>query len=266
MNQSRALTAVTALSTTLMFLTACGGGSDGIDGAVWVNKGQVVDAGGTGINDVNVSVVLDKTYSATTDTSGNYELRLPKEYAYPTHFSGLATKQGIVPYPVFFTYESGKLSFINKTTTRAVQESDILFQSSMKVIHLGDSNYTGSSNSQFQFPNATGTVWSETATLSAAQSAKYTQLCISFFAKGIDDNSPNGQSTLSLSRNGQPGTYINQSIPPTQRDGSYSAINNCFSLQTFKAEDVIRVQLNSLPATSGDFDDFEFIAVTGVLK
>ena len=206
------------------------------------------------------------TLSATTDSNGNYTLNLPQDYAYPPHFSGLATKSGIVPKPVFFDYENGRMSFSEKTTTRLVKESDILFPSSMKVIHLGDSKYAGASNAQFQFPNATGTYWFETATLSAEQKSKYSELCISFYAKGIDDNSPKEQSILSVSLNGQAGTYNNYEVPPTARDGSYTIVNHCFSLQGFNAQDAIQAQLNSLPDSKNDFDDFEFIAVTGVLK
>ncbi len=250
----------------LLSLSACGGGGDDIDGPTWVNKGTLLDETGAGISGATVLVTLDKTYSTTTDSNGHYELKLPRDYAYPTHFSGLASKQGIVPQPVFFHYINGQMSFTNQITSRRVTDSDILFQSSMKVIHLGDSNYAGTSNSQFQFPNASGTAWSENATLSADQRAKYSKLCVNFYAKGIDDNSPNGQSTLSISNNGQMGSYQLQEIPITSRDGSYNVINFCFPLQAFHAQDIIRVQLNSLPDSKNDYDDFEFIAVTGVLK
>ena len=251
--------------TVLAALVGCGGGGDGIDGAVWTSKGSLVNESGAGIADAVVSVTLDRTYSATTDASGNYELKLPQAYAFPTHFSGLASKTGILPKPVFFSYQNGKLSFTSKTTTRALTESDIIFQSSMNVVHLGDSNYGGAANSQFQFPNATGIVWSESATLSAGQKAKYSQLCINFYAKGIDERPSGSRNTISISKNGQQGTYIVRELSATNSDGSYSVLNECFSLATFQAQDLVRVQLNSMPR-SGDYDDFEFIAVTGILK
>ncbi|MFT3780063.1 MAG: carboxypeptidase-like regulatory domain-containing protein [Ottowia sp.] len=256
----------TCLATALALLTACGGG-DEIDGAQWVSKGTIVDESGAGIGGVTVAVTLDRTYSTTTDASGNYTLDLPKSYNFPTYFSGIATKQGILPKPVLFTYKNERLSFTNRVTSRALLDSDVLFPASLNVVHLGDSNYAGTSNSQFQFPSASGTVWLDKATLDAEQKSKYSQLCIHFYAKGIErGEGDSGQSLISLSKNGQPGTYIVEGLPVTSSDGSYSQISRCFSLSSFQAADIVQVQINSQANSGGDYDDFELIAVTGLLK
>ncbi|WP_027016169.1 peptidase associated/transthyretin-like domain-containing protein [Comamonas composti] len=256
----------TTFYLTLMALLAGCGGEDEIQGPVWVSKGNFSDESGSGIADARISVELDRTYSATTDAYGNYQLRLPKDYNYPEHFSGLALKDGILPKPVLFSYKNAMLSFNNKVTSRPTKESDVIFQSSLKVTHLGDSNYGGTVNSQFQLSQAQATYWFDSFTFSEVQKSKYSRLCLSFYVKGLQRMSGNAQSTISVSKNGQPGSYVVSPLMPSNADGSYTRTSDCFSLALFQAQDVIRVQVNSLANSGGDFDDFEFIAMTGTLE
>lgn len=247
-------------------LAACGGGEDEqVDGPAWVIQGRVVDASGAGVGGATVSVALDKTYTASTGADGAYELKTPREYAYPAYLSGIVSKAGYLPKPLLLSYANGLLAASANISTRPTTDADLLFASGLAVTHLGDSNFSGSVNSQFQTPTASGTHWFDKATLSAGQKAKYSRLCVSFHAKGVQSGT-NVQDLVSISRNGEAGTYLVQAMPATDASGAYSVVNHCFSLATFAAQDLLQVQINSMQTSPGDYDDFEFIAVTGLLQ
>lgn len=235
-----------------------------IDGPVWTVNGAVKDAEGKPVADAEVSVTLDRAYIGKTNSNGEYSFDLPKNYSFPEHFSGLVNKAGYLPKPLLFGYANQQLSHQKLIETRPLTGADLLFPASLEVIHLGDSYYGGAVNSQFQFPNASGKYWLDSAVLSAEQKAAYRQLCISLHAKGIDERTTDN-NVLSLSKNGAVGSYMLQDMAATDQAGAYTEQQYCFNLDRFAANDRIQVQLNSSPK-NGDYDDFEFIAVTGLLK
>ncbi|WP_230660907.1 carboxypeptidase-like regulatory domain-containing protein [Psychrobacter sp. I-STPA10] len=269
-NKPNRLTLAVVSILSAMALTACGGGGDGGGEKeiipvipvqpknTWAIKGTVVDSNGNGLAGANVQLVMDREYNETTKADGSYTLYLPKQYKYPKHFAGVVTKQDYVPTTIVFTSTNNQPTIKTKSAPiRVVEDFDILFPASLQVHHLGDSNYTGSENSQFQYLNAHGKQWSATAKLSAAQKAKYNQLCIQGSYKGIQR--PN---EIIVSN----GTVNKVSITSdTDPLGGYSELENCVSIDEFKANEELTLSIKSV-YSQGDYDDFEFVNVRGVLK
>ncbi len=237
-----------------------------IDGEVWVVKGRVQDADNRYVENAKVSVVLDNIeYSTKTDKNGEYGLKLPKDFKYPEYLSGVIHAEGYKPKTLLLSYED-KTLFVdeesNSPTIHKLQEHDVIFFNGLKVIHLGDDSFSGSANSQFQV-KAQDIVWKDSFTYSAAKKAKYDEICISLMGKGIQSSS--SKDTISLSRNGEAGTFVTQGLKDSAESGIYSNIEHCFSLQSFNADEQIELRIQSGNASNG-YDDFEIINIEGAFK
>ncbi|MDA3441401.1 carboxypeptidase-like regulatory domain-containing protein [Acinetobacter bereziniae] len=259
------------LMITISVLAGCGGGGEGnqnIDGAVWSTSGKVIDDAGNPIAGAEVSVKLnDVKYSVKTDNNGNYRLKTPQDYDYPQFFAGIIKADHYKPVTVLFSYTNNHLGVDTKTsnpTLKKLQETDIIFFNGLDIIHLGDNQFTGSVNSQLQI-KAQGKVWIDHFIYSDLLKSKYDNICISFMGRGFNSIKDGSNDPISLSNNGQPGTYIVKILPDSAENGSFSQYKECFSLSSFKAGDKIQLQINSLPK-NGDFDDFEMINMFGELS
>lgn len=256
---------IAALVCSAVFLVACGGGGgdDGLEDPVWVTEGQVVDTNGVPVSDATVAVELDRLYSTSTDSSGRFTLRTPRNYNYPEYFAGYAQKVGYVPGQIFFWYQGGNLASSaagRAVSTPAATTQDVILPTGVNVIHLGDDNFAGSANSQFQ-KRSLGLYWEDHFNLTTATSS----MCVSFYAKGIETRSRTN-NVVSISNNGQPGTFQVADLIDSPASGSYEKQTHCFSLQGFQAGDRIRVAINSGIASNGDYDDFEFLGVAAKLS
>lgn len=247
-------------------LGACGGGGGGSAQAGWSVSGTVVDSAGDPVSDAIITVPLEEaTHTARTDAGGRYQLTLPQKGSYPSFFTGSVEKPGMVPQPVFFEYDSGKITWNAETTMDPVRGNDVVFPSTARVTHLGDSNYSGSVNSQFQFRYATGTVASESIVFDAGRRASYTRLCISLYAKGINPWSDANRTSIALIRQGATGSAVVRRLAPTSDDGSYSALRECFPLAPYAADSVLDLQVRA-GYDGSDYDDFEFIGLTAAFE
>ncbi len=251
-----------------MAITACGGGDElGIDGKpAFVNSGKWVDQSGNPIAGATVSVQLDRVYAVVTDASGSFELKIPRDYAYPQYFAGSISKAGFIPSPILFEFngQSQSSSVQGKSvSTRATTDADVVYMSGIGVTHLGDDSFAGSANSQLQL-SASGTFWIDKFVISPAQKSKYNQLCIFMLARGVQ--SANNDDLISLSKNGAPGTYLVNRLLDSDPGGAYSQLSSCFSLADFAAGDTVQLQINSGNKRGSDYDDFEFTNVLGLLS
>lgn len=252
-----------AVALCLIVLGACGGGGgSGSSDAGWTITGTVVDESGTPVPDAVVTVDLDETHQARTDAGGNYRVKLPQRESYPPFFTGVVEKPGMVPEPIFFEYEKGVVTWTSETTLEPMRDGDVVFPSSGQVIHLGDSNYAGSINSQFQLRYASGTLISESIVLSAERKARYTQLCISMHAKGINPWPEAVRTSLALGAQGTTAPALVRRLPVGDEDGSYSLVRECFPLAGFAAGTVLDLHIRS-GLNGSEYDDFEFIGLRG---
>lgn len=267
---------VRAIATAfcLVVLGACGGGGGGGSSSPpgWTITGTVVDETGAPVPDATVTIDLEETHTARTDSGGNYRLNLPQRPSsssqsgtYPPYFTGVVEKPGMKPEPVFFEYDNGVITWDNQTTLEPARDSDVVFPSSGRVTHLGDSNYTGSINSQFQLRYATGTLASESIILDAERKARYTRLCVSLHAKGINPWPEAARTSLALGAQGAAASPLIRPLPPGNDDGSYSALNECFSLVPFQAGTVLDLEIRS-GLNGSEYDDFEFIGLTAAFE
>ena len=250
-------------------MTACGGGEgSGVDGnPAFVTSGKWVDGAGAPIAGALVQVELDKVYSTVTGGDGAFTLKTPQNYGYPRYFAGSISKLGYLPTPIFF--ESNGTSFSSSVqgkavATRTSTEADVVFSTGIGVTHLGDDSFSGGANSGLQLV-ASGLVWLEKFALTGSQKQKYKTLCVQMLARGVQSIS--SKDYVSISLNGQPGTYEVQQMSDSDPAGSFSAQQYCFGITRFAADSIIQVQINSGndDGRRSDRDDFEFTNVLGQL-
>lgn len=260
---SKVLARLVSLGCAGAALAACGGGEgDALDGPVWITSGQVVDLNGAPVSGATVGVELDRVYSSSTDSNGRFTLRTPRDYNYPEYFAGYAQKAGHMPGQIFFQYQSGNLASSASgasVTTPVATAEDVFLPAGVSVVHLGDDSFGGAVNSQFQ-KRAQGIYWEDYFTLAAAAS----EACVSFFAKGVETET-RLDNVISISKNGQPGTFQVLDLRDSPTNGSYENQTHCFSLNGYQVGDRIRVAINS-GIEYGDYDDFEFVGVTAKLS
>lgn len=260
---TKVLARIASLGCAAVALAACGGGEgNSLDGPVWVTSGQVVDLSGAPVSGATVAVELDRVYSTTSDANGRFTLKTPRDYRYPEYFAGYTQKSGHMPGQIFFRYQSGNLASSASgasVRTPVATAEDVFLPAGVSVVHLGDDNFGGAVNSQFQ-KRAQGIVWEDFFNLPTPTS----QVCVSFFAKGVETGS-RLDNAVSISNDGRPGTFQVLDLSDSPSDGSYRDQTHCFSLSGYQTGDRVRVAINSGANTGGDYDDFEFVGVTAKL-
>lgn len=233
----------------------------------WVVKGRVVDNNQQVVENAKVSVLLENVeYSTKSDKNGEYALKLPQDFKYPEHLSGIVYAEGYKPTTLLLSYQNKTLYIdgeSNNPIIKKMQEQDVIFFNGLTVIHLGDDFATGSANSQFQI-KAQGISWKDSFIYSAAKKSKYDQICISLMGKGIQTDS-DVKNIIALSKNGQAGTSVSQPFKSSAESGEYTNLEHCFSLQSFNAEDQIELLIQSYDG-GNSYDDFEMINIEGVFK
>ena len=255
------------LCSGLLLISGCDDeDNQNIDGKVWETKGKITDETGQALSDVEISVTLNNVrYATHSKADGSYTLKTPQSYDYPKFLAGVIYRKDFKPETILWNYANQTLIQITTTANpklKPLKEQDVIFFKGLDIIHLGDDNFAGSANSQLQVPSQ-GKYWIDTFDYTAALKAKYSSICIQFNGRGIQ--SAGRDNTVSLSNNGQMGTYIVQDLQSTALDGSFTSLQNCFSLSSFPENSKVMLQINSQANSSGDYDDFEIINITGVL-
>ena len=120
----------------------------------YIINGKITQSDNSPIENATIYVTInDKFYQTQTSKNGTYSLSLPKNIDYPTFFAGTIKKDGFKPSTVQFNYSNGNISSISNSTDARLEvktESDIIIDSGLNIIHLGDDNFSGSVNSQLQ--------------------------------------------------------------------------------------------------------------------
>ncbi len=238
-----------------------------IAGDVWIVKGRVQDTDNRIVENAKVSVLLENTeYSTKSNKNGEYTLKLPQDFKYPEHLSGIIHAEGYKPTTLLLSYKNKELYIdqeSNNPIMKKMQEQDVIFFNGLKVIHLGDDAFGGNANSQFQV-KAQGIIWKDSFTYSAAKKAKYDEICISLMGKGIQTDNRT-LNTISLSKSNQTDTIVTQPLKASSDLGEYSNLEHCFSLQNFNTDEQIYLSIKSHNGVV-NYDDFEMINIEGVFR
>lgn len=196
---------------------------------------------------VNANSETNPVLLTTTDDQGRFAL-VAEDSLIPDSFVIVVTAEGFQPIaqPLSNTGDE-----IDASGIRMIQSSDnfILVEKRPSVHHLGDDNFSGTQNSQFQ-RNTEGGSLSRNFNLSADQ-ANLDELVLHWVAKGL-------QLDNTISINGNSLAIANNS----NIDGSFTELSI-----TLQVSGILRVGANTLSVESAlfsltnDLDDFEFVFI-----
>lgn len=240
--------------------------------------GSVADQSGAPIAGAEVAVTLAGTkYATASDASGQYALQFPVTDL-PQYFQAIASKPGFLPKSFPLIFSDGTVFTVNSSDevrTTAVTPQQLVFSNGIDLIHLGDDPFGSAAASQYQTAPA-GDTWTDSFTLTAPQKNQFSQLAISFEARGIECSSV----TIRLLQSGTQTGPSPQSLPGTPNTGTFASVSRTLSLATLQPGDVT-VQIQTASFTSqntttvtggregcvvGQKDDLEFLEVVGSLS
>ncbi len=183
---------------------------------------------------------VDESVEVFSDQAGNYRLFVSNELL-PPSFAVLASKEGFIPASQNVTKsESG--SYTVNFVMQDIPQNMVILEIEPAVHHLGNDEYGGAANSQFQ-QKTEGTTYVRDFEVSDFQ-LSFPQVEISLFAKGAENN-----NRLFIN-----GTQIGV-LDSSPKDGSFASVTLTFSSLLLKGTDTLTIQANY---GSGDYDDFEF--------
>jgi hypothetical protein len=211
--------------------------------------GRVRDAEGEPLEGVNVAVSLrQQTFDTLTDTDGDFELTLPGENL-PNNFLVLLTRDDLLPQGLNVNYDDETILIVNTNLVPATSDFYVVGEVDA-LTHLGNDEYTGSINSQFQ-KSTDGIHYQTSFNLTPAQ-ASANDVELRLLAKGLQRDNP-------LIVNDQRIGFLNQ-----------SATSGAFSETVFPIPNALLATNNTLQIEShydgSDYDDFEFARIVLVFN
>ena len=201
---------------------------------------------------VQVQLIGDSTFDAVirdvTDESGAYALCVQSDLI-PDNFLVAATREGYVPLTESVTQDGSSLQLIDLTLSPQTEDI-VVIEVDPIVHHLGDDNFNGQINGQFQ-RRSEGSLYQATFVLSDAQFAAQAAELV-FYAKGVQADNP-------VSINEQ----LVGTIPQSPADGSFSEVTLDVPMALFdQASELQLIEIESVRSSSSffsrDIDDFEF--------
>jgi hypothetical protein len=223
---------------------------------VVINKktisGRVVDENGNPVSNMTVKLEYlvngeEESSLAQTNSQGYYSISIDEDKLKnvdDTSFLIYAYKDGYIPVTNSFKINSNR-NFNIDFTTNHIKPNEVVLEIEPKVHHLGDDQYNGSINSQFQ-KNTEGIRFHKSFHITQSQYENYDYAELTFSAKGIQGTHYGDEVIL----NNQ--SYV---LEQSNADGSYKT----YSLNLDKNS--YNIGENNIEVTSGfyiDYDDFEF--------
>lgn len=199
---------------------------------------------------VQVQLIGDSDFDAVvrdiTDASGDYTLCLRSEWI-PENFIVSAVREGYIPVTEPVTQDGSSLQRIDLVLSPQADDV-IVIEVDPIVHHLGDGNFGGTINSQFQ-RRSEGAIYNATFALSEQQiSAQAADLV--FVAKGVQAENP---------------VLINNQlvgmIPQSPTDGSFAEVALRVPMTYFDEDSelqLLEIQSVATSTSGSDIDDFEF--------
>lgn len=205
-----------------------------------------------------------QSFRTVTDAAGNFSVDFGNILgSAPPYIAGTLYKDGYLIQTINLSNSNGRVRGSDLLTTGQLGSQDVAILNPAssgplyRITHLGDQNFTGSANSQLQVMSSGTRINVRLGPISKAQIAQYPAgLCIVLDVRGLESVAQPTRITL----NSQ-----SQNMSPSASDGSFSRQSYCFT--DVYSGDASR--FNTLIIESGnnaagtDYDDFEFINVTG---
>jgi len=217
-----------------------------------VFKDVVRDTDNNEVVAATVTLYADsKRYSSTTDANGQYEIKIAREMLPTQGFMSISVvADGYKPHNL--TYEANRIDSGTYGSDADIQLSpcpdciQINGDKSGELVHLGDDQYAGAANSQFQ-KSTDGT----TRSFQFENSAEYVQLIISFEAKGLQPSNFDLGSSVVLGE-GEAEEYLWDS----PEDGSYGKYS--ITVTNSPAAEFLTLKTRDHGTPGTDYDDWEF--------
>jgi len=245
---------------SLLFITACGQFGEGeynptetlvpIDGVTFKDIVKDID------NDIVVGATVtlyadNNRYSTTTDAYGIYEIVVPhEELPSEGYLSISVVADGYKPHNL--TYESRNIDSGTYGAGDDILMSpcpnclDINGEKSSELVHLGDDQYAGAANSQFQ-KSTDGLEMS----FQIRNSAEYPKIKLTFEAKGLQPSHFDLGSSV-IFGNGE----IEEFVTDSPEDGSYGSYS--FTVDNSALVQTITFKTRDHGTPGSDYDDWEF--------
>jgi len=219
-----------------------------------VISGVVVDSGSQApVADVPVSLDVINTGAGTnpvvlttTDTDGAFNI-VVADGLLPDSFAVVTSLDGFTPVATPLE-NSGDAINVENIGLEAIPDSFITVESAPTVHHLGDDDFVGAANSQFQ-RTTEGASFQRNFNVSEALASAET-LELIWIAKGIqiaNTISVNGTEVATASNTSDDGSFDEQTIS-LDVSGILNAGSNTLTIE-------------SVPDDTGNLDDFEFVLI-----
>jgi hypothetical protein len=246
---SRVFVVLNSSATLMVQMCAYAGSTtEPCDSGTALVSGVALDSSQSPVAGATVAIVNNgTTYSTKTDATGLFSLQSPAS-TLPDHF--VANVYDGVHAPATLTFNQVAASNVYGAGTvnlASVTAARIPLELTPTVHHLGDGNFGGSANSQFQFPTAEGLSVDYPFQLTSASLA-YASATFSITAKGIEC-----PDTLAVN-----GTVLS-TFDPTPSDGSYALASGNVPMGLLRLGANV-VTIASHPCSGSDYDDFEITA------
>ena len=208
-------------------------------------SGQVTDSEDSQpVSGIKINIpLIEGSESTSSGTDGSYSLSIPEEQL-PSSFAVIASGEGYVPVSKNVSKNDSNQYTVD-FVLEEIPPDMVILEIEPTVHHIGDGNFSGAINSQFQ-AGVEGTSYTTTFEVNNFH-LSFSRAEISLFARGLENSNP-----LSINS-----SFVgNLSYSPG--DGSFATM-----IRSFDA-DLLTVGSNTLEINSaqnsddGDYDDFEF--------
>jgi len=205
-----------------------------------------------------------QSFRAVTDAAGAFSVDFGNILgSAPPYIAGTLYKDGYLIQTINLSNSNGRVRGSDLLTTGPLGSQDVAILNPAssgplyRITHLGDQNFTGSANSQLQVSSSGTRINVRLGPISKAQVAQYPAgLCLVLDVRGLENVAQPTRITL----NSQ-----SQNMNASASDGSFSRQSYCFTdVYSGDASRFNTLIIESGNNSSGtDYDDFEFINVTG---
>lgn len=274
----KAKTAVGILAAALIILSGCSGtGEEGNNGGIpsQMLKGYFRDGAGRPISGGAIRFDVDNvTYQTVTAADGSFSIDFGNAFygvgEAPRFIAGTAKAPGYKSQTLWLRASNGGIGSVPLAAqSHALTDKDVEVSSSgspmgTRIFHLGDGDFTGSTNSQLQVSSSGISATGQLSSISEEQINRYPAgLCFTFDARGIETRS---------GAKYRPGNIIklNDQVSELQNspsDGSFGRQTHCFTnVSGGEASKFNGLTIQTDDAGTGDYDDFEVINITGLFS